>query len=276
MRFTVFGGRGFVGGALCDYLRRQGHRVCVPARDTSDLAGRELGHVVYAIGLTADYRTRPFETVDAHVCLLGRSLRSAHFESWLYLSGTRVYDGLACESAREDTALTVVPDSVGIYSLSKLTGEAICLSQPSPKVRVARLANVYGPDQDKETFLGMLLNDIEHGRDILIREASTSSKDYVALEDVCRLLERIALRGSHRIYNVASGEPLCHADLANALSAASSRTVAFADNAQHRPFPRIDIGRVVDEFGFRPRRLLDQLGGMIASLQTCRSQENNS
>lgn len=276
MRFTIFGGRGFVGGALCEYLRRQGHYVCVPARDASGLAGRELGHVIYAIGLTADFRTRPFETVDAHVCQLGRSLRCAHFESWLYLSSTRVYAGLAGESVREDAALTVVPDSDGIYNLSKLTGEAICLSQPSPKVRVARLANVYGPGQGKETFLGMLLNDVAHGHDTLIREAPTSSKDYVALEDVCRLLEPIALRGSHRIYNVASGRSLCHADLAKALSTASSRTVAFGDNARHRSFPRIDIGRVVDEFGFRPRLLLDQLGDMIASLQTGRSQENNS
>jgi nucleoside-diphosphate-sugar epimerase len=264
MNFTVFGGRGFVGNALCEHLRNQGHEVFVPARDASDVAGRNLNHVIYAIGLTGDFRTRIFETVDAHVCLLGRSLRNAHFESWLYLSSTRIYAGLVGDSAREDAALTVLPDADGIYNLSKLTGESICLSQPFRKVRVVRLANVYGPGQGKETFLGMLLDDIARGRDILIREAPTSSKDYIALEDVCWLLERIALHGSHRIYNVASGKSVCHVDLANALSAASTRSVAFAKGAQHRSFPPIDISRVVEEFGFRPRPLLEQLRRLIA------------
>jgi nucleoside-diphosphate-sugar epimerase len=259
MKFTVFGGRGFVGSALCDYLRRQGHEVFVPARDANDITDRHLHHVIYAIGLTGDFRTRLFETIDAHVCFLARCLSSAAFDSWSYLSSTRVYAGIADESAREESDLTVVPDADGVYNLSKLTGEAICLSHPSEKVRVIRLANVYGPGQSSDTFLGMLLNDIELGRQVLISEAPTSSKDYIAIEDVCLLLEKIALHGRHRIYNVASGEPVYHVDLARVLSSVSASEVAFADNAPHRSFPRIDISRVVDEFWFRPRRLLDQL-----------------
>ena len=264
MKFTVFGGHGFVGSALCDHLRRQGHEVFVPTRDATDAIDRELGHVIYAIGLTADFRARPFDTVNAHVCLLVRLLCTTLFDSWLYLSSTRVYAGLATEPAREDAPLMVVPDADGIYNLSKLTGEAVCLTQISRHVRVARLANVYGSGQTKETFLGSLLDDMTHGRELLIREAPTSSKDYVALEDVCWLLERIALRGNHRIYNVASGVQVGHAEFARVLAEKSSRVITFADDASHRSMPRIDIARITSEFGFCPRQLSDELEHLIA------------
>ncbi|MDE2259016.1 MAG: NAD(P)-dependent oxidoreductase [Betaproteobacteria bacterium] len=268
MKFTVFGGRGFVGSALCAHLYRQGYEVFVPTREATDAIGRELGHVIYAIGLTADFRTRPIDTVDAHVCLLAHLLRTTRFDSWLYLSSTRIYAGLVAEPAHEDVPLTVVPDADGIYNLSKLTGEAVCLAQISRHVRVARLANIYGSGQARETFLGSLLDDIAHGRDSMIHEAPTSSKDYIALEDVCWLLERIALGGSHRIYNVASGIQLSHAELARVVAEKSSGVVTFADGASHRSVPRIDIARITSEFGFCPRQLSDELGSLIASSRT--------
>jgi len=229
----------------------------------------ELGHVIYAIGLTADFRNRLFETVEAHICLLARLLQNVQYDSFLYLSSTRVYAGLPSELAMEETPLVVMPDADGIYNLTKLTGEAVCLSQLSLKIRVARLANVYGNGQSKVTFLGSLFDDLAHGRDPHICEAPTSSKDYIAIDDVCWLLERIALGGQHRNYNIASGESLCHEDLARALERLSSRRVTFADGALHRSYPRIDIARITREFGFRPRRLMNELSCMLNSSITC-------
>ena len=60
-RYTVLGASGFVGGALARVLREGGAQVCTPARGES-LAGRELGHVFYCIGMTADFRRWPFHT----------------------------------------------------------------------------------------------------------------------------------------------------------------------------------------------------------------------
>lgn len=265
MRFTVLGGSGFIGSALCAHLRRQGHNVLVPERNAATFAGRSLGHVVYAIGLTADYRTHLFETVEAHVCVLAQLLQNASFDSWLYLSSTRVYGGLTSDLAQENAALTVRPDIDGLYNLTKLTGEALCLSTRTPNVRVARLANVYGAGQSDATFLGSLIRDVAMGIDPIIREAPTSSKDYVSIDDVCLLIEAIASRGRESTYNLASGTPVDHGTLARALSEASGRAVTFADHAPHRAFPPIDITRVVSEFGFAPRRLVDELPGLLAS-----------
>jgi len=73
-RCTVLGGQGFIGRHLTRYLRGLGYEVWVPDREALDdylkMPETTLGEVFYCIGLTADFRARPFDTVRAHVSLL--------------------------------------------------------------------------------------------------------------------------------------------------------------------------------------------------------------
>ena len=90
----MLGAGGFIGGALVHHLRAQGRAVEPVTR--ADLPGllasrRPAGQVIDCIGLTADFRARPLETADAHVGLTGRFLAELDFESFLFLSSTRVY-----------------------------------------------------------------------------------------------------------------------------------------------------------------------------------------
>ena len=85
---------------------------------------------IFAIGLTADFRSRPLDTMDAHVSALAEVLRCGRFDSLTYLSSTRVYAGLprGCGNA----TLVVNPsDASDLYNLSKLAGEALCLGRPT-------------------------------------------------------------------------------------------------------------------------------------------------
>ena len=72
VRFTIFGGRGFIGRHLVSYLRGCGHEVL--DQEASDLSSqsKNLGNVIYSIGLTGDFRSRPYDTVEAHTSLLSR------------------------------------------------------------------------------------------------------------------------------------------------------------------------------------------------------------
>lgn len=267
--FTIFGARGFIGSALALHLRAAGHEVVEVARDFANLPSGDLGHVIYAIGLTGDFRERPFDAVEAHVGLLSRLLPAVSFRSWLYLSSTRVYAGLA-EGARatEEAALPVRPSADTTYDLGKLLGEALCLAHPSRTVRAVRLANVYGPGQSTATFLGSILAAIRGGTGVTIREAPASAKDYVALADVVPLLERIALEGRYRLYNVATGAPVSHATLAEAIGVISALDVSFLPHAPLRRFPTIDVTRLRQEFGVPPARLLSDLPALLAQPST--------
>lgn len=268
MHVTVLGATGFVGRHLIRHLAASGIACEAPRRDDvgvsgAGLFGRDLGHVIYCIGVTADFRRRPFETVDAHVTLLAELLRRGRFASLLYLSSTRVYQGAAATA--EETRLSVSPsDPSDLYNLTKLTGEALCLWHPDPGVRVARLSNVYGVDPESDNFLPSVLRDaIVRGR-VLLGTGRASEKDYVAVEDVAAALTGIAFGGRHRLYNVASGENVSHGAILDRIAAETGCAVEVAPGAPDVRFPPIDTGRLRAEFGWRPGLLPDALPALVA------------
>ncbi len=254
-RWTVLGGRGFVGSRLADHLRAQGAEVWVPAREDLALWGRDLGHVVYCIGLTGDFWQRPFDTMEAHVGVLSRVLQRARFESLTYLSSTRVYMGST--RTDEDAPLTVQPgDPSDLYNLSKLAGEALCHASGRTGVRVARLSNVVGPGMDAASgnFVAALLSEAASGH-ILLNSLPESEKDYIDVRDVVVMLQKIALHGSQRVYNLASGVQTQHLQWVRALCAHFGCSWAASKSAQLQSFASIDNVRIVREFGFVPHSI---------------------
>lgn len=259
MNFTVFGGAGFIGRHLVEHLKVLGYQVTVPERGETLNKEQCLGHVIYAIGMTGDFRGRPFDTIDAHVSFLSSLLRHYKYQSFLYLSSTRIYSGLNTDVLATELVpvpLSSSPDA--LYDLSKMLGESLCLSITNPKVRVARLSNVFGIGQSKHTFLGSILSSIKSEHRVEINEAPESCKDYVWVEDVVAVLVQVALSGLYRIYNVASGECTTHAVLAKKMAEVLRCEITFNPYCNARIFPRIDVSRVKSEFAFSPVSLLDR------------------
>lgn len=253
--FTVIGASGYVGRHLVAHLRALGHSVQAPARDAAAVFDRQLGHVVYCAGLTADFRSRPFDTVQAHVGLLAEVLRRARFESLLYLSSTRVYMG--APSTDEDGPLTVIPgDPSYLYNLTKLTGESLCHASGRVGVRVARLSNVVGPRMDASA--GNLVADlIAQARSgaVSLRSDPRSAKDYVHLADVVDWLPRIALTGRSRVYNLASGVQTTHSLWLAWLKERTGCAVQMEHGGPMQTFLPINIQRLQAEWGVRPQAL---------------------
>lgn len=267
MKFTILGAGGFIGSHLLAHLRQAGHDCYAPARGDAALFSQELGHVIYCVGLTADFRSRPFDTVRAHVCVLADVLEKARFESLLYLSSTRVYAGAAYGS--EETPLM----AGDIYNLSKLTGEALCLASGREQIRIARMSNVYGGNDDSDNFLPSLMRAATVDKRITLNTALDSAKDYVALEDVVDILPKIAVLGSHRIYNVASGRNTSNHELVEAIRALTGCAVEVAAEAPTISFPAIDIGRLRVEFDFSPSWIGDGMGTLLGQRQPAINQE---
>lgn len=248
--FTIFGAGGWIGSALVRRLKSSGHDVQAFARDQWPNDGAQLGHVIYAIGLTADFRGRPLETAEAHVAVLLQVLRRFRSDSLLYLSTTRVYRNAL--NTGEDAALQVRPaDPDDVYNSTKLAGESICLSLPSPTMRVARLSNVIGLGDRSESFMAAILRDARKGT-LTINSDPDSEKDYIALSDVVALCEAIALRGKHRLYNVAAGRNVSHRAIADLIRRHIGATVTFAPNAPKQLFQPIAIDLIQKEFGAKP------------------------
>ena len=260
--YTVLGARGFVGSSLVRHLVASGHRCQPVARQ--DPIPSELGHVVYCIG-SPDFRTRPHDTIDAHVSVLSSFLQSEKFESFTYLSSTRVYLRLPPDGvAHEDSKIIVDPhDPYDIYNLTKLAGECLCLMQENPTVRVVRLSNVYGGEDVSDNFLTTIL------RQVLTRGAATffvtmsSFKDYVDVRDVVRALELIPLRASNRLVNLAAGRNVTNQEIADLIKRETGCTVGVKPGAEDIRFPRIAIDRLIQETGLQPRDLADQFSALV-------------
>lgn len=263
--FTVLGASGFIGSHLVSSLQAQGKPVSAPARG-DDLFARPLGHVIYCIGLTADFRARAFDTVRAHVSHLLGILEKAEFESLLYLSTTRVYAG--SDVAAEDAVLSVNPGRADdLYNISKIMGESLCLSSRRSGTKVVRLSNVYGRDFLSQNFLTSVIKDAVEKKRVLLRTSMASEKDYINIEDVIRLLPRIALLGRQQIYNLASGVNTTNAELMNIIEGVTGCSVEVEADAPVISFPRISIDRITEEFEFSPSLIQASLADLVGDYQ---------
>lgn len=260
MKFTVVGARGFIGAQLVEFLARQGHDV-LAVRDRSGTS-ETLGHVIWAAGITSEFRERPYDTMAAHVGDLSEWLRRP-LDSFLYLSSTRVYAGAG--SGREDAALRVRPDDPDhLYNISKIAGESLCLSDSRPTVRVVRLSNVYGVPFQGPVFLDKLVRSARHQGQLTVHSAPSVRRDFVDVRDVVRLLPEITRRGPLRLYNLASGRATTSAELVEVLQKATGAQSSFLPpTTSIDDMPDIDIGRMQHDFDFQPLFVVNELPTLL-------------
>jgi nucleoside-diphosphate-sugar epimerase len=262
MTITIIGASGFIGGALARFLKQSGATLFTPARGDEAIFELPLGQVFYCAGVTADFRSRPFATMDAHMSLLSEILRRASFDSLLYLSSTRVYRN--ARTATEDSRIEVDPgEAESLYDLSKLAGESLCLHGGRKGVRIVRLSNVYGPGMGSKTFLAAVLGEGAENGEVVFRSAPDSARDFIALDEVIHLLPRIAQNGAAPIYNLASGHNITNREIAEILTRITDWRTTFAPAATRTAFPTIDISRIKAEFGFQPTQLVKQLPDLM-------------
>jgi nucleoside-diphosphate-sugar epimerase len=258
---TVLGGTGFIGSRVLDLFPQLGFRCEAPGRG-EPLAGRRLGHVVYCIGVTSDFRSRPHDTVEAHVCRLLEVMRTTEWETLLYLSSARLYRR-ASQTSESSARFEVTPaDPDQLYDLTKLAGEALLLADGRRTISV-RISNVYGVDPQAQNFFCSLVRAAVDDGEITLRSAPGSRRDYVSVDDVVRMLAAIVGRGRHRTYNIASGVLVSTADLTAALRQLTGCRVTLASEATTVSEPLIDITRAREELGFVPSRLLQDLPALV-------------
>ncbi|MFC5760077.1 NAD-dependent epimerase/dehydratase family protein [Rhizobium sp. GCM10022189] len=269
---TIIGAGGFIGQALTRRLQAMGWTCRLPSRDTGwPQHGVSHGHIFYCAGLTADFARRPADTIEAHASLVSHVLQSEAYDSLVYLSSTRLYDGLAPGSrAFEDLSFSVSPrEPRHLYDLSKLMGEAACLALGPGRARIARLASVYDDHGSDNGFLPQLLTRIAataRGEEIRLASSPAFSRDYVHMDDVVDGLIHIAVSGKADIYNVASGRNLRNDALAALIGETSGRHIRFDSETVPAAPPDIDVTRMAAEFGWRPGSVADKLSPILSAL----------
>lgn len=265
MKFTIFGSSGYLGSSLKKELISKKIECVTPDPRCDKILDNNLGHVIYAIGVP-DFHKDPFKTIDAHVILLNKILKEQNFESFLYLSSTRLYHNAL--STAENSRLNVNPSYLDdLYNISKIMGESICNMSRKSNVRIVRLSNVTGNNFDSNTFLASIIRDAIQKKKIFLKTSLNSQKDYVYLNDVIDLLPKIAINGKHSIYNIASGQNLTNEELAKRIQQITKCKIQVATNAKKYEFPKISINLIKNEFNFKPTSILDKIDEIIKTYQ---------
>ena len=274
LKGTVIGGYGFIGSALVRALQQLGWECDVVGRESVwPVQGQYLGHVFYCAGLTANYGTRPFDTVQAHTALLSQVLASSRWDTLVYLSSTRLYDyallaGDEKKSCNECSDFVLNPlHARHIFDLTKLTGEALCHAMGQGRARVARLACVVGDGNDAHGFLPMLLRstvkalaNTDSIDSVRLDSSGSFQRDYVLLEDALQALIAIAISGKHACYNIASGKNILNRELTDTLNKHLLGRVLFEySRTDIQNSPTIDTRLLSEIMDWQPTCVLSQL-----------------
>jgi len=260
LKFTILGSNGFIGSSFVEYLQTKNCEICTP--NIPEITSENLGHVIYCIGITSDFRERPYETVNSHVSLLNDFLKNANFESFLYLSSTRVY--MNSSSTEEESSIIVNPEKfTELYNISKIMGESICLTSNKANIRIARLSNVIGKNFESNDFLFSLIHDAIEKSEVVLHTKLESEKDYISIEDVVQILYEISLGGKSKVYNVANGENLSVEEIINILKKIAGCSVKVSENAALNRFKIINVKKLKNEFEFKPRQITDVIHNLV-------------
>ena len=258
---TVLGSTGFIGSNLVLKLKEKGIKYYAPSRE-ENIFGKQLGHVIYCIGLTADSRFRPFDTIEAHVSILKNILQNCFFDSLVYLSSTRVY--IHSNSTKETDLIPIqVNDSSDIFNSSKLLGESIALHSGRKNIKVVRLSNFYGNNYNANTFLDSIMRDAVMKGEVLLHTTPDSAKDYIGIGYVTDMLIKISLEGEKNIYNIASGQNTSNQEIMLALQQRTSCRYKYSEIVKKIVYPPIDISRITSEFGKNVSSLLEDIHDLI-------------
>ncbi|KAF0188187.1 MAG: sugar nucleotide [Desulfobulbaceae bacterium] len=272
LKATIIGGQGFIGRHLTARLLAANWNCHVPDRHADYEKQGEMGHVFYCAGLTADYLRRPFDTIEAHVSLLSRILRTGRFESLVYLSSTRLYDSQPGILGSEEMPLVFTPTNPRhLYDLSKALGESLCLTTGKGRARIARLSCVYNNHTDDDGFLPGLLRQIIKDQPSYLEVDSSPAfaRDYIHLDDVLDALVLIATRGKEGVYNVAGGENIDNETLFATISLASGcRIIPLRNDVSPSP-ARISIEKMQREFNWHPLSVLNKITSIIEENHQC-------
>ena len=259
--YTILGARGFIGQRLRAMLLAKDASCYAPDRGDEAIFARHLGTVFYCIGLTGDYATRPFDTVEAHVSALARVIEKASFDRLIYLSSTRLYDSLGEGPATEAADLPLNPANPRhIYDLSKALGESLCLTASSGRARVARLSNVYDTALDATGVLPELLRRLRRERRLVLDAASGVVRDYIHVGDVVRGLLAFAEDTRGGIMNLASGQNVSNGEIIACLNARGFEITLTRETARDI-HPVCDISRL-NGLGIQPMSLRSFLAAL--------------
>lgn len=280
MKIAVTGASGFVGKSVAENLIEKGIEVVPVSRKSTDYSVESLAQILQGVGTVihlaavrggdgamADYHDNERITEN-----LLRAMAEAGTEQIIYASSRMVYSGEENIPWKE----TDIPAPNSLYGISKMEGENLC-SYYSRKYgfrsTAIRIAQVMGPGEKVRNMMSVFLEKAANGEQLKVIGASKAKRQYIYVKDLAEVISRIALdssaqgcagtsgRAGQEVINAGMEQAYTNLEIAQAFSEVFGLpTPEYDDSKPETITPSImDVGRMVEQTGFRPRDMRDAL-----------------
>lgn len=146
------------------------------------------------------------------------------------------------------------------YSATKASADLLALSYHrtyGTPVTISRSVNNYGPFQNREKLIPMVIDRVMKGERIPVYSKGENIRSWIYVEDHSRAVEKILLRGRiGEIYNISSGYEERNIDVVKyiirKLGAAESLIKFSPDRPGHDKRYSLDTEKMESELGFKP------------------------
>lgn len=307
MKFLIFGGTGFIGRHLRQYIEDRGDEVY-----SASFSG---GDNSLAMDITLESEFKKLQDIPdviincaSRVPGNGKMSNDPDYISDLFMTNVvggvnianwavkhKVRKVLNCSTLvvvkkpwPEPLSETVVdlPEGPHVgYSMSKLSQEQImneCVRNTDTVLLHTRLSAVYGPGMVPEGIIFRLIQKLKQHDTVSLTDSRKNTLDFIHVRDVCKSLYDLAgEEGRTGVLNVASGKPVTIFNLAETLKKITNSSSVIENQETDRPASKSNIdvdklkqhiGKVYDEF----IPIEEGLNSLLEEIEISEGKENNS
>ncbi|EPO4111639.1 NAD-dependent epimerase/dehydratase family protein [Enterobacter cloacae] len=258
-KYTIIGGNGFVGQAICQELDKRGLAYDIIGRNDCLKENSQLDKIIYCAG-NGDCNNNPYDVFEANTNLLVKILKSTNFNRMVYLSSTRIYMNNDCSTEKSDL-IVGFNDNRRLFNLTKLAAEEMLL-RSNKDIVILRPSNIYGTALKSPLFLPSIIKDALIKREVNMYVDKLYAKDYVSVGNVAEaaIFFSELHHSDNKIINIASGKNVSANEIASILEketgcminwhtkTTAQETFPVTDNKTFRQsIPELKIDDVIED-----------------------------
>jgi UDP-glucose 4-epimerase len=177
-------------------------------------------------------------------------------------SGGALYRGATAGEPLSESSPALPATSYGVQKLAQEHYLRVGTEQGWLTATVLRIGNPYGvllPPERRQGFIGVALNSLRAGRPIRLFGNEENVRDYIHLDDMCRMFGRVIERtDGFDVVNVGSGEGQSVTDIIDLIERIVGRPVRVEREASEPSAERLpewvvlDIAKARNDYGWSP------------------------
>ena len=219
-KVLIFGGNGFIGRSISEYLQNQSINYFSPTKRQCDLLNlaqvqdylnqflNKRVHIVFcaAISRRTEDSLQSMQHNKKIVSNFIKGSQSLSLASFIFLSTIDVYKKPYENPIKESTPI----DPIGNYAISKVYSEKLIKNAwPKLPTLILRLPGIYGKGDKGSSIIGNFSQKIQEGSTLTLTNAKRSPmRDYVSVVDLCKIIHHFLCRPHTGTYNVATEKSL--------------------------------------------------------------------